>query len=186
MNTHSKKHQLPHPANQLNKENLLLDMGNFFTLPNMLDNHTYVHIIQWDTCLYDIQDLEPEDITERMRIMKKQADKRRIRRIRQAAEIQAEKVRWLRREFQAAHKKSRTEDGELGIVWWNWEYWGTRFGVKRLGIKKEEPSTPSLSKVEPSPTPPLTYPPSWTSTSLFRDIDPNDFVWSPVYAPSPY
>ena len=58
------------------------------------------------------------------------------------------------------HKKSRTEDGVLGITWWNREYWGTGFRVKRLGIKKEEPSTPLLVKVEPPPTPPLTYPPS--------------------------
>ena len=187
MNTHSKKHQLPHPADQLDEENTLLDMGNFFTLPNMLDDHTYVHIIQRDTCLYDIQDLECKDITERMRIKKKQADKRRMRRIRWAAEIQAMKVRQLKRELWIVHKKSRTEDGELGIVWWNWEYWGTGFRVKRLGIEKEEPSTPSLQlKIKPPLTPPLTYPPSWTSTSLFRDIDLNNFVWSPIYAPSPY
>ena len=156
MNTRSRKCQLPHPADQLKEENLLIDTGNFFTLPNMLDDHTYVHIIQQDTCLYDIRDLEPEDITERMRIKKKQADKRRMRRIRQAAEVQARKVKQLKRELRIAHKKSRSEDGTLGIVWWNQEYWGTGFGVKRLGIKKEEPLTPQLVKVEP-PTPPLTY-----------------------------
>ena len=93
MNTRSRKHLLPYPADQLNEENLLFDTGNFFTLPNMLDNHTYVHIIQRDTCLYNIQDLEPEDITERMMIKKKQADKLRMRRIRQAVEIQADKVK---------------------------------------------------------------------------------------------
>ena len=186
MNTCSKKRQLPHPANQLNKENFLPNMGNFFTLPNMLDTHTYVHIIQRDTCLYNIQDLEPEDIAERMRIKRKQADKRRMRRIWQAAEIQASKVKQLRRLLQMAHKRSRTEDGVLGITWWNREYWGTGFGVKRLGIKKEEPSTPLLVKVEPPPTPPLTYPPSQTSTSQFCSIDLNNFVWSPIYAPSPF
>ena len=170
MNTHSKKHQLPHPANQLNEENFLLDMGSFFTLPNMLDDHTFVHIIQWDTCLYDIQDLEPEDITERMRIKKKQADKRRMRRIRRAAEIQVEKVKQLKRVLLIVHKKSRTEDGELVIIWWNREYWGTGFRGKRLGIKKEESLTLSLwIKVEPPPSPPLTYPPSQTSSSLFQD-----------------
>ena len=82
----------------------------------MLDDDAYVHIIQQDICLYDIQDLKPEDIAERMQIKKKQADKRRMRRIRQAVEIQAEKVKRLRRELRIAHKKSRTEDGELGIV----------------------------------------------------------------------
>ena len=122
-----------------------------------------------------------------MRIKKKQADKRRMKRIRRAAEIQAGKVKRLRRELRIAHKRSRTEDGELGIIWWNREYWGTGFRVKRLGIKKEEPSTPPLPvKVEPPPTPPLTYPPSRTSSSIFHDIDPNDFVWLPIYAPSPF
>ena len=105
MNTCSWKCQFLHPANQLKEENLLLDMGNFFTLPNMLDDHTYVHIIQQDTCLYDIQDLEPEDIAERMQIKKQQTDKRRMRRIRQVAEIQGSKVKRLRRELQMVHKK---------------------------------------------------------------------------------
>ena len=187
MNTCSKKCLALHPANQLDEENVLIDTGNFFTLPNMLDDHTYIHIIQWDTCLYDISDLEPEDIAERLRIKKKQADKRRMKRIRSAAEIQAEKVKRLRRELQIAHKRSRTEDGQLGIIWWNREYWGNGFGVKRLGIKKEEPLTPPLPvKVKHPPTPPLTYPPSWTSSSIFWDIDPNKFVLSPVYAPSPF
>ena len=181
MNTLSRKRHNPLPTG------LLLDMSNFFTLPNMLDDHTYVHIIQRDTCLYDIQDLKPEDIAERMRIKKKQSDKRRMRRIRQAMEIQAGKVERLRRELRLAHKKSRTEDGVLGIAWWSREYWGTGFGEKRLRIKKEEPLTPSLQiKVEPPPTPPLTYPPSQTSTSQFHSIDLNDFVWSPVYRPSPF
>ena len=141
MNTCSKKRLIPQIIDNLNG-NDFFDSNNFFTLPNTLDNETYVHIIQRDTCLFDIQDLDPEDITERLRIKKKQADKRRMQRIRRAAEIQAGKVKWLRRELQIAHKRSRTEDGTMGIVWWNQEYWGTGFGVKRLGIKKEEPLTP--------------------------------------------
>ena len=185
MNTCSKKCQIPHFADHLDGDNFFYS-NNFFTFPNTLDDESYVHIIQWDTCLFDIQDLDPEDIVERLRIKKKQADKRRMRRMRWAAEIQAEKVKQLRRELQIAHKKSRTEDGELGIVWWNREYWGRGFGVKRLGIKKEEPSTPQLVKVKPPPTPPLTYPPSRTSSSIFHNIDPNNFVWSPVYVPSPF
>ena len=159
MNTCSKKCLIPHIVDNLDGDNFF-DSNNFFTLPNTLDNASYVHIIQHDTCLYDIQDLDPEDITERLKIKKKQTDKRRMRKMRQAAEIQAGKVKQLRRELQIVHKRSRTEDGTFGIVWWNQEYWGTGFGVKRLGIKKEEPSTPSLIKVKPSPTPPLTYPPS--------------------------
>ena len=70
MNTRSKKGQIPHIIDQLDGENFF-DSNNFFTLPNSLDNEPYVHIIQRDTCLYDIQDLEPEDIAERMRIKKK-------------------------------------------------------------------------------------------------------------------
>ena len=111
MNTRSKKCLALHPTDQLNEENILINTGNFFTLPNMLDDHTFVHIIQRDTCLYDILDLKPEDIAEWMRIKKKQVDKRRMKRIRHAAEIQAGKVKRLRRELQIVHKRSRTEDG---------------------------------------------------------------------------
>ena len=197
MNTHSKKHQLPieHPTQHLEDGILLIDTHHhFFTLPNMLDNHTYVRMVQRDTCLYNIQDLEPEEITKRLQIKKKQVRARKMRRMRQEVEIQAEKVKWLRRELWIMHKRSWTEDGVLGVVWWNQEYWGTGFGVKKLKIKKEEPLTPLMWEKNKSPsTPSLAYPPSRTSTSLFRDIDLNDFVWSladdfvysPVYAPSP-
>ena len=129
MNTRSKKRLAIPPANQLDK--ILIDTGNFFTLPNMLDDHTFVHMIQRDTCLYNISDLEPEDIAERLRMKKKQAQKRRMQRIRRTAEIRVEMVKRLRRELRIAHKRSRTEDGVLGIVWWNQEYWGTGFRVKR-------------------------------------------------------
>ena len=183
MNTRPKKHLIPQIVDNLDGDEFF-NSNNFFTLPNTLDDESYVHIIQHDTCLYDIQDLDPEDIAERLRIKKKQADKRRMRRMRREAEIQAGKVKRLRRELQIVHKRSRTEDGVLGIVWWNQEYWGTGFGVQILGIKKEEPSTPLL-KVEP-PTPALAYPPSQTSTSRFHFIDPNEFVWSPIYRPSPF
>ena len=184
MNTRSKKHLIPQIVDNLDGDNFF-NSNNFFTLPNTLDNKTFVHIIQWDTCLFDIQDLNPEDIAERLRIKKKQVDNRRMRRMWRAAEIQAGKVKRLRRELRIVHKRSKTEDGVLGIIWWNQEYWGTGFGVKRLGIKKEEPST-TLLKVEHPPSPPLTYPPSRTLTSHFRSIDPNKFVWSPIYRPSPF
>ena len=185
MNTRSKKRLIPHIVDNLDGDNFF-DSHNFFTLPNTLDDKTYIHIIQRDTCLFDIQDLDPEDIAKRLRIKKKQADKRRMMRMRWAAEIQSGKVKWSRRELRIAQKRSWTEDGELGIVWWNREYWGNRFGVKRLGkVRKEEPSTPIL-KVEHPPTPPLTYPPSQTLTSRFHSIDPNNFAWSPVYRPSPF
>ena len=68
----------------------------------------------------------------------------------------AETLVQLKRELQLMHKRSRTEDGQLGIVWWNQEYWDTGMGLKRLkmveneiNIKKEEPLTPLLHiKVE--------------------------------------
>ena len=96
MDTCAKNHQLPihHPAHQINNEMIVLDTHHhFFTLPNMLDDHTFVHMVQQDTYLYNIQDIEPEEITERMWIKKKQARQRKMRRIRQAVEIQAEKVK---------------------------------------------------------------------------------------------
>ena len=119
MNTRTRKCLTARHTLETNGDKILLDSEHFFTLPNMLDDETYVHMIQRDTCLYDISDLEPEDIAERMRIKKKQALKRRMRRIRRTAEIQAMKVKQLRRELRLAHKKSKTEDGKLGIVWWN-------------------------------------------------------------------
>ena len=185
MNTRSKKHLALHPADQLDEEKVLINMGNFFTLLNMLDDHTFIHIIQWGTCLYDILDLEPEDIAERMRIKKKQADKRRMKRIRCTVEIQAQKVKQLRRELWIAHKKNKMEDGETGIVWWSREYWDDGKGVKRLTVKKEEPVTPIWWGQDYKPsTPMLTYP-SLTPTSRYQSMDPNNFVWSPVYGPSP-
>ena len=106
---------------------------------------------------------------------------------------EAEKLVQLQRESRLIHKWSRTEDGQLGIVWWNREYWDKGMGLKRLKtmenglkIKKEEPSTPPLHiKVESPPTPCLHYPPSSMLSSHFHSIDPNDFKWSPRYSPSP-
>ena len=85
MNTRSKKHQLPihHPNHQLNDEMIILDTRHhIFTLPNSLDDHTFIHMVQQDTYLFDIQDLEHQEITERMWIKKKQVRQRRMRRIR--------------------------------------------------------------------------------------------------------
>ena len=92
MNTRSKKRLIPQIVDNLDGDEFF-DANTFFTLPNTLDDATLVHIIQRDTCLYDIQDLDPADIAERRRIQKKQADKRRMQRIRRAAEIQAGKVK---------------------------------------------------------------------------------------------
>ena len=173
MNTRSKKCLTARHALETIADKILIDSEHFFTLTNMKDDDSYVHLIQRDTCLYDIQDLEPEEIDTRLRMKKKAAKKRRMQRIRRHAELRVAEVKLLRRELQIAHKKNRTENGELGITWWNREYWDEGKGVKRITVKKEEPITPML-----------TYP-SLTPTSRYQSLDPNDFVWSPRYRPSP-
>ena len=120
-----------------------------------------------------------------MRMKKKAAKKRRMQRIRRHAELRAAEVKLLRRELRIAHKKNRTEDGELGIAWWSREYWDEGKGVKRLTIKKEEPVTPIWWGQDYKPsTPMLTYPFLMPMTR-YVSMDLNDFVWSPVYRPSP-
>ena len=89
MNTRSRKRLIPQIVDNLDGDDFF-DSNN---LPNQLDNESYVHIIQRDTCLYDIQDLDPVNIAERLRIKKKQADKRRMQRMRRKVEIQAGKVK---------------------------------------------------------------------------------------------
>ena len=185
MNTRSKKHLTVRHALETNADKILIDSKHFFTLANMMDNNSYVHLIQCDTCLYDIQDLDPDDIETRLWMKKKVVKKQRMQKIRRHAELRAAEVKLLRRELQIAHKKNRTENGEMGIVWWNREYWDKGKGVKRILVKKEEPVTPIWwgQNYKPS-TPMLTYP-SLTPTSQYQSMDPNDFVWSPVYRPSP-
>ena len=186
MNTCSKKHHLPqdHPIHQNLEDGMdILNTRYYsFTLPNTMDNHTYVHLVQQETCLYDLQDLEPEELTERMRVKKNQVRRRKMRRIRK----EAEKVVQLRGELWLMHKQIQTESGEQGIVWWNWEYWDKGMRLWRLRkmenkltVKKEEPLTPPLHiKVKSPPMPCLHYPPSSMSSSHFCSIDPNDFEWS--------
>ena len=100
-------------------------------------------MVQQDTCQYNLQDLNPEEITERRRKQKSLARKRKMRRIRE----RAEKLVKLKRELWLMHKRSKTEDGKQGIIWWNQEYWDTGMGLKRLRqvdnglqVKKEEPT----------------------------------------------
>ena len=185
MNTHSRKRLTARHALETNADKILIDSEHFFTLANMMDDNSYVHLIQRDTCLYDIQDLDPEDIDMRLRMKRKAAKKRCMQRIRRHAELRAAEVKLLRRELRIAHKKNKTENGEMGIVWWNWEYWDEGKGVKRISVKKEEPVTPIWWGQDYKPsTPMLTYP-SLTPTSRYQSMDPNDFVWSSIYRPSP-
>ena len=185
LNTRSKKRQTARHALETFGDKILLDSEHFFTLANQMDDESYVHMIVRDTCVYDIQDLDPVDIDTRLRMKKKAAKKRRMQRIRRHAELRAAEVKLLRRELRIAHKKNRTEDGMLGITWWSRDYWDEGKGVKRLTVKKEEPVTPIWWGQDYKPsTPMLTYP-SLTPTSRYQSLDPNDFVWSPRYRPSP-
>ena len=64
MNTCSRKQNttIQNPMDHLDNE--ALDIQYFFTLPNTLDNHEIVQVIQSDTTSYDLQDLDKGDITE--------------------------------------------------------------------------------------------------------------------------
>ena len=179
MNTHSQKWLLPNNTHNQHFDGgeITLDTQQFFfTLPNTMDDDSYVHLVQQNTCLFDLQDLDHEELADHKRRRKNWARMRKMERIR----WEVEKLVQLKRELRWAHKKSRTEAGVQGIVWWNREYWDNGKGLKRIGgvkVKKEEQLTLSLQiKVEPSPTPTLQYPPSHTSTSHFHSIDPNNFI----------
>ena len=119
MNTHSRKCLTARHALETNTDKILINSEHFFTLANMMDDDSYIHLIQCNTCLYNIQDLDPEDIDTRLRMKKKAAKKRQMQRIRRHAELRAVEVKLLRRELRIAHKKNRTENGEMGITWWN-------------------------------------------------------------------
>ena len=93
MNTCSKKRQTVRHALEMNVDTILFNSEHFFTLANMMDDNLYVHLIQCDTCLYDIQDLDPEDINTRLRMKKKVVKKRRMQRIRRHAELKAAEVK---------------------------------------------------------------------------------------------
>ena len=76
MNTRTRKCLTARHALETFGDKILLDSEHFFTLANMMDDDSYVHLIQHDTCLYDIQDLDPDDIDTRLRMKKKAAKKR--------------------------------------------------------------------------------------------------------------
>ena len=143
----------------------------FFTLPNTIDDNSFVHLVQHDTVLFDLHDLDHADLANHKRAKR---DIARANKLQRSTE-RAEKLVQLKREL-----IRKAELGVSGLIWRNQERW--KKGVPR--IKKEELSSPVI-KLETPPTPSLQYPPSWTSTSWFCSIDPNKFVWSPIYRPSP-
>ena len=71
MNTHSSKwgFTIQDPMEHLDSE--ALNIQYFFTLPNTMDNHEIVQVIQSNTTSYNLQDLDEEDITEWRRVKAK-------------------------------------------------------------------------------------------------------------------
>ena len=117
MNTHLQKWLLPNnPHDQHFNGEIAFDTQQFFfTLPNMMDDDSYVHLVQQNTCLFNLQDLDQEELTDHKRRRKNWARVRKMQRIRQ----EVEKLVRLTRELRRAHKRSRTEAGVQGIIWWN-------------------------------------------------------------------
>ena len=54
-------------------DNEALNIQYIFTLPNTLDNHEIVQVIQSDTTSYNLQDLNKADIADWRRIKKNNA-----------------------------------------------------------------------------------------------------------------
>ena len=179
MNMHSKKRGIViDPAHQLHfGKGLINSQCYVFTLPNTIDDNSFVHLVQTDTLLYDLQDLDHINIENhkegKRRLAELRMKKRYMKRMEEVVRLKKELIR-------------KGELGESGLVWRNQER--RPKGVQR--IKKEEPSSPNL-KIETPPTPNLLYPPTpphrYESMPLsrYQSVDPNDFRWSPVYAPSP-
>ena len=179
MNTRSKKRGIvKDPSHQLHfGKGLINSQQYFFTLPITMDNNSFVHLVQSDTILFDLQDLDHVDIENhkegKRRIAELRAKKREEKRMEKVVRLKRELIR-------------KGELGELGLVWRNQER--RPKGVQR--IKKEEPSSPNL-KIETPPSPNLLYPPTpphrYESMTLsrYQSLDPNDFKWSPIYTPSP-
>ena len=141
----------------------------FFTLPNTINDNSFVHLVQQNTPLFNLQDLDHEDLVNHKRgkrnLVRSRALKRETDRVEKLVQLKRELIR-------------KAELGELGLVWRNQEQRAP--GVKR--VKKEEPLSPML-KIETPPLPQLQWPP--TPLSRYDWMDPNNFVWLPKYEPSP-
>ena len=68
MNTHSRKQNIAiqDPVEYL--DNDALNIQYSFALPNTMDNHKIVQVIQSNTTSYNLQDLDEEDLTELRRV----------------------------------------------------------------------------------------------------------------------
>ena len=148
MNTRSKKRGIViDPGHKQDfGQGLINSQQYFFTLPNALDDNSFVHMVQVSTPLYNLQDLDQVNIEDhkrrKRRWAKLNAKKREKQRMEKVVQLKKELIR-------------KGELGESGLVWRNQE-WRPKV-VQR--IKKEEPSSPNL-KIETPPSPNLLYPPT--------------------------
>ena len=172
MNTHSRKQNITVQDPMEHLDNDTLNVQYFFALPNTLDNHEVVQVVQSDTTSYDLQDLDDEeDIAEWRRVKAKNMRAKQMRKIREKVGV----LKKLKRELRQVHKLSQTECGFPGIHWWYLKYRDEDLGLK---VKKEEPLTPALIniKVKSPPTLNLQYP-SWSPTtpsSRYHSLDLNN------------
>ena len=81
MNTRSKKRNVLNPAEPNFGHSEVKSLQYFFTLPNTLDDNSYVHLVQENTSLFDLQDLDHQDILNhkagKRRLAEMRANKRR-------------------------------------------------------------------------------------------------------------
>ena len=92
-------------------DNEALNIQYFFTLPNTMDNHEIVQVIQSNTTSYNLQDLDEEDITEWRRVKEKNVRAKWMRKIREKVGV----LKKLKIELRQVHKLSKTESGFPGI-----------------------------------------------------------------------
>ena len=92
-------------------DNEALNIQYFFTLPNTMDNHEIVQVIQSNTTSYSLQDLDEKDITEWRRVKAKNVRAKWMRKMREKVGV----LKKLKRELRQVHKLSQTESGFPGI-----------------------------------------------------------------------
>ena len=92
----------------------------FFTLPNSLDDNSFVHMVQQDTTMFDLQELTHEELANHKQAKKDLARAKEFKR----EMDRKEKLVQLKREL-----IRKAELGESGLIWRNQEQRAP--GVKR-------------------------------------------------------
>ena len=87
MNTCSRKWNIAIQDPMEYLDNDALNIQYFFALPNTMDSHKIVQVIQSNTTSYDLQDLDKNDITEWRRVKVKNARAKQMRKIREKAGV---------------------------------------------------------------------------------------------------